>query len=141
MRERLRWMIPLTLAVCLAGGCGPGESNRNLRQNAAEATRNAKQASQEAVQDARQAAATAESKVNDIADGVQEGLRGGGAPGSPLNLNTASESEIAALPGMTREEASRIVANRPYRGSQDLLRKRLVPKSEYARISSRVTVR
>jgi hypothetical protein len=125
-----RRILPVTLILCLAAGCGRGGSNRNLGKQAVEITRAA-----------RQAAATAERELNAVAGGVQEGLHGGGGPGAPLHLDAASQSEVAALPGNTPEEASRIVANRPFRSTRDLLRKRLISEAEYGRISSRSTVK
>lgn len=85
--------------------------------------------------------ATAELK-NDtkaVAEGVRDGLRRP-SKDQPLNLNTATPAQLAQLPGMTNEEAARIVANRPYRSPHELLDRKLVSSAEYHQIASEITV-
>jgi hypothetical protein len=50
------------------------ESDQQLKQQAANATQTVKQQSKDALANARVAAANAERKVNDIADGVKQGM-------------------------------------------------------------------
>ena len=57
-----------------------------------------------------------------------------GAPGA-VDLNAADARTIAALPGLTAEDGTRIVANRPYTSKEDLLRRKLVDAREYAAIA------
>lgn len=92
----------------------------------------------------RQATANATSEIkNDtkaVAEGVRDGLRSP-SPDKPLDLNTASKSQLTSLPGITDETAARIVANRPYHSAHDLIDRRLVTSAEYNQIASRVTVK
>ena len=58
---------------------------------------------------------------------------------SPLDLNTASERELEALPGVGRAWASTIVRGRPYASVADLSRAGL-PKRTLDRVTPLVTV-
>ena len=62
-----------------------------------------------------------------------------GAPGG-VDLNSADARTIAGLPGLTAEDALRIVASRPYTSKEDLLRRNLVDRREYAAIDDLVHV-
>lgn len=64
---------------------------------------------------------------------------GKGAPASPVDLNTASEKELEALPGVGPATAKKIVAGRPY-GSVSDLSKAGVSANTIEKISSMVTV-
>lgn len=61
------------------------------------------------------------------------------APSTPVNLNSASQAELEALPGVGKATATKIIAGRPY-ASVDDLAKAGVSKSTIAKISSMVTV-
>ena len=62
-----------------------------------------------------------------------------GAPGE-LDLNTAGPAALARLPGLNREDGERIVANRPYASKDDLLRRAVLTRSQYAAVADRVYV-
>jgi DNA uptake protein ComE-like DNA-binding protein len=92
----------------------------------------------------RQATADATAKVKEDAKALAEGLRDGlrrPSTDQPLDLNTASKGDLESLPGISEQTAERIVANRPYRQTHDLLDRRLVTREEYESIASRVTVK
>jgi len=61
------------------------------------------------------------------------------APAAVVNLNTASESDLVALPGVGQATAKKIMAGRPYTSVADLA-KAGVPKNTIEKISSMVTV-
>ena len=61
------------------------------------------------------------------------------APAAVVNLNTASESDLVALPGVGPATAKKIIAGRPYTSVADLT-KAGVPKNTIEKISSMVTV-
>jgi len=61
------------------------------------------------------------------------------APASPVDLNTASEKELEALPGVGSATAKKIVSGRPYASVSDLS-KAGVSASTISKISSMVTV-
>ena len=65
----------------------------------------------------------------------------GGAPeGRQLDLNSAAQNELAGLPGITDEDAARIVANRPYGNKRDLLRKKVLGERKYEQVQDYVYV-
>jgi len=61
------------------------------------------------------------------------------APTSPVNLNTASETDLEALPGVGPATAKKIIAGRPYATIADLS-KAGVPKNTIEKITPMVTV-
>jgi hypothetical protein len=61
------------------------------------------------------------------------------APAAVVNLNTASEADLVALPGVGPATAKKIIAGRPYTAVADLS-KAGVPKNTIEKISSMVTV-
>jgi hypothetical protein len=61
------------------------------------------------------------------------------APSAPVNLNSASEAELEALPGIGPATAKKIVAGRPYAAIADLS-KAGVPKNTIEKITPMVTV-
>jgi len=85
------------------------------------------------------AEATAEAK-ND-AKAVAEGLREGWNRNKPLDLNTATREQLRSLPGMTAEEADRVIAGRPYNEPGELVTRHIMPKTEYDKIADQVTAR
>ncbi len=87
----------------------------------------------------RTAATTAELKQD--ARAVAQGIREGWSRNQPLDLNHASATDLASLPGITSQTAERIVANRPYAAPDDLLKKRVVSRKQYDKIADRITVK
>jgi len=61
------------------------------------------------------------------------------APAAPVNLNTASQAELEALPGVGPATAKKIIAGRPFASVADLARAG-VPKSTIEKIAPLVTV-
>ena len=61
------------------------------------------------------------------------------APAAPVNLNTASQTDLEALPGVGPATVKKIIAGRPYASVADLA-KAGVPKNTIEKIASMVTV-
>ncbi len=63
-----------------------------------------------------------------------------GSPAQPLDVNVASEAELARLPGVGAALASRIVAARPFAEVEDLRRVRGLRRATLERLRPFVTV-
>lgn len=92
----------------------------------------------------RQKTATATAELKDNAKAVAQGVREGlTRPSSdkPVDLNSASKSQLLGLPGLDGATADRIIANRPYSSEHELLEKHVVSREEYNKIADSITVK
>lgn len=61
--------------------------------------------------------------------------------GQLVNINTASPAELDALPQIGKARTKKIIDNRPYASTQDLLTKHVVSQRVFDMIKDRITVR
>jgi len=59
---------------------------------------------------------------------------------STVELNSAGRKRLAALPGLSGDDADRIIANRPYEKRRDLVRKGVLSESKFDKIRDAVYV-
>jgi DNA uptake protein ComE-like DNA-binding protein len=59
---------------------------------------------------------------------------------SPVNVNKAFAQEMVLFLGITKEEADKIVAGRPYKVKQEILVKGVLPKAKFDAIKDRISV-
>jgi DNA uptake protein ComE-like DNA-binding protein len=129
----------LLLGVLLiTTGCQSHPTDQQIQQQAAQTTQQVKQDAEHAARDARVAAAKAEDKIDAVAAGVKQGMRGG-ASASTVDLNSATRDQLVSLPGVTPGRARKIIAGRPYATPSDLVSRNILPQSEFDKISNRVT--
>jgi DNA uptake protein ComE-like DNA-binding protein len=107
------------------------------RDEVAKATERAKPALEEAGRKIGKAASEAADEAQAAAEGVREGWDRGGH--HLVNVNAATEDELAELPGMSHREARRIVDGRPYAERHDLVVKGAISEATYAKIKDRIT--
>jgi competence protein ComEA len=55
-----------------------------------------------------------------------------------MDINSASEKELATLKGIGDARAAAIVKGRPYKGKDDLVRKKIVPQKVYDEIKDQI---
>jgi len=67
------------------------------------------------------------------------GKKGKSAPATAVDLNTASDKELEAVPGIGRATAKKIIDHRPYQSVDDLA-KAGIARNEIDRVRSMVTV-
>lgn len=151
MSVRLLPSLGLSCVLALAmSGCGLLQSDnkteeqkredaQKTRDEVAKATERAKPELQKAGQELKEAAKTAAEQAHAAAQGVKDGWQRSGS--HKVDLNSAPESELAALPGITRREARKIVAQRPFKSPHELVDDGIVSEQQYAEIRDEVTVR
>lgn len=61
--------------------------------------------------------------------------------GELVDLNSATKEQLDVLPGIGPARAEAIIKGRPYRGKDELLRKKIIPENVYNTIKDRVVAR
>jgi DNA uptake protein ComE-like DNA-binding protein len=119
----MRFSRPLFLLVMafLAGftACAPNQNPQELQEKTARAT----------------------AELKDNAKAVAAGVREGWSRDKPLDINSATREQLITLPGVTGTEADAVIAGRPYDDPGQLVTRHVLPKSEYDRISDRLTAK
>jgi DNA uptake protein ComE-like DNA-binding protein len=111
-------------AMALFGlaGCNtqPNPTPEQIRENTAKATG-------EVVRDTKA-----------VAKGIADGVKQQTDKVRPIDINRASADDLKTLPGVDDIQARRIIDDRPYDQTSDLVKKHAVSKAEYDRISDKV---
>jgi DNA uptake protein ComE-like DNA-binding protein len=117
---KLRLVISAWIAFTIASGlaCSPNQSPDQIRDKTAQAT------------------STLKRDTKAVAEGVKEGL----TSRHSVDLNKGSKDDLASLPGINSERAERIIAERPYANTRQLVTRHVLSEDEYAQVRDRVTV-
>jgi DNA uptake protein ComE-like DNA-binding protein len=116
---RSAWLPALALLLANFTACSDNNKDNpdEIRQRAADAT------------------ATMRRDTKAVVEGVKEGMN----RDKTVKINKASREDLLSLPGVTEHEADRIIADRPFTDAHDLVKRRVLPEAEYARISDRIS--
>ncbi len=111
--------LMLMVAFALAG-CTPHErSPDEIRKQTARAT------------------STAARDAKAVVQGVVEGVK----QQRTVNINHSSAKDLTSLPGIDNAAAQRIIENRPYSDSYDLVKRHVISHKEYDSISGKIETR
>ena len=118
MRRILQGIAVALAALGLAAGSALAQK--------AEPSKDAAKKSEAAAKDAtKKAAAPAPAKAE--------------APkGELMDINSASEAELASLKGIGEVRSKAIVKGRPYKGKDDLVKKKIIPQNVYDDIKDQI---
>lgn len=111
-------LLGAILLSCWALGACTNQSPDQIRQKTAEGT----------------AAVKRDTKA--VAEGVKEGL----SNKKSVDLNKAPKDDLASLPGITPGQADRVIAERPYANTHQLVTRHVLSEDEYSKIQDRVVV-
>jgi len=140
--------LTLSVAGCNSNWRGQGQPtteadqkqrDEETREEVAKATERLKPALESAGKKLGEAAKRAGEDARAAAEGVKEGWARGAH--KPVDLNSATETELTELPGITGRDARRIIHGRPYRDKRDLVTKDILSDSRYTKIEDQITVK
>jgi len=142
IRLALAVLVILSLVGCTSNNNTNAQSQESkdekTRQDVSDATAKLKEESRVAAKNLDQAAHQAAHDAKVAAQGAKEGWNRTDA--SPVNVNSASKTQLEALPGLSAKQSQAVIDNRPYSSKQDLVTKGIISQDEYDRIADRLTV-
>lgn len=71
---------------------------------------------------------------------VSSGIVAGTQTNSTVNINTATQAELEALPGIGPVTASKIISDRPYQTVEELLSKKVISKAVFEKVKEQLVV-
>jgi len=125
------------LAAC-AGCSSSSRDHHATREAVAKTTQRLKPEIQWTGEKLGQAARWAAEEAVAALEGFYEGWN---REQAPVDLNSASLRQLESLPGITRQDARQIIDNRPYRRTDELVDRGVLPRAEYRKIRDQVEVR
>ncbi len=60
------------------------------------------------------------------------------AQAEPLDVNSATADQLKTLPGIGDAYSEKIVKGRPYRGKDELAKKKIIPQATYDKIKDQI---
>jgi DNA uptake protein ComE-like DNA-binding protein len=113
----LALLVTLALGLATITACSNKDNPDEIRRQTAEATE------------------TMRRDTKAVVEGVKEGM---GRDKQTVNINKASREDLLSMPGLSDREADRIIADRPYDDSHDLVRRHVISQAEYDKIQDRI---
>ena len=87
---------------------------------------------------AKKADATAKDATKKAAEPPKADAKADAKKAEPMDINSASEKDLATLKGIGDVRAKAIVKGRPYKGKDDLVTKKIIPEGVYADIKDQI---
>lgn len=152
MKYRVEKLLYFAFAVTLLlglAGCSSRNNNaraqsqeskdQKTREEVANATAKIKEESRVAVQNVDEAARQAGHELKVAGQGAKEGWNRNES--DTVNVNSASKEQLEALPGLSAVECDKVINERPYSSTHDLVTRGIISQGEYDRITDRLTTR
>jgi DNA uptake protein ComE-like DNA-binding protein len=127
----------LSTLLLLLSACS-NQDTEKTKQEAAKATEQIKEGSKVAAVELKKDAKQAAVQGKAIAEGVKQGLS---APDKPVNVNSASKTQLQTLPGIDEDTAGRIIKGRPYHTTDEVGTKGAVSPDQFNAIKNKIVVR
>ena len=121
------------LLALTALGC----DTQKTKDNSADAAQQIKQESKEVAAQTKEGVKQAGKDVKAVAEGVKEGWN---QDKNAIDLNSATTQQLTAL-GLSQKQASRVIANRPYKTRHELVTKGVLSEQEYKDIQAKVAAK
>jgi DNA uptake protein ComE-like DNA-binding protein len=88
----------------------------------------------------RQKTAEGTAAIKRDSKAVAQGIKDGLSSKRSIDLNRAPKDDLASLPGVTARQADRIIAERPYANTHQLVTRHILTEDEYSQVQDRVVV-
>jgi hypothetical protein len=141
-------IFPVMFLVLNLAGCSrtEGHNSKNsqaqdekLQQEVADATQKAKEESKQLNQQAKEEAQRLKKQAQAVEDGVKEGWNRDSR--GPLDVNSATATELQRLPGIDASAAQRIIRSRPYKSQQELVTRGVLSDRQYQGLKDLITAK
>jgi DNA uptake protein ComE-like DNA-binding protein len=86
----------------------------------------------------KDAAKKSEAAAKDATKKAAEPPKAEAKKAEPMDINSASEAELATLKGIGEVRSKAIVKGRPYKGKDDLVKKKIIPQNVYDDIKDQI---
>ena len=86
----------------------------------------------------KDAAKKSEAAAKDATKKAAEPPKAAAPAAAPMDINSASEKELATLKGIGEVRAKAIVKGRPYKGKDELVQKKIIPQNVYDDIKEQI---
>lgn len=122
-----------SIGLAFANPTAANLAGEKLAQKEAAPAKDTKKADAKA--DAKKVDAKADAKK---ADAKADAKKADAGKAELIDINSATEKELDALPGIGEARAKAIIKGRPYKGKDELVQKKIIPKSEYDKIKDKI---
>jgi len=113
--------------------------DEKVRQEAADTTQEAKEDARKAAQKLDEASKKLAHQAEVVGQGVKEGWNRDKP--SVVDLNTGNQADLRSLPGLSEEDARKIISGRPYKSTHELVARGIISEEKFREIGNRIVVK